>query len=363
MTIRAAAALLREIGAPLELVDIEVDDPAPHEVLVRVKASGLCHSDLHFIDGTYRHALPTVLGHEAAGIVEAVGSEVDYVTVGDHVVSSLAPFCGSCDFCLSGRPNLCEAKGLTRPADVSPRLSLGGQPLAQYLNLSAFSEAMLVHEHALVRIDKSVPIGRAGLLGCAVVTGVGAVLNTAKVKVGDAVAVIGCGGVGLNCIQGAGLAGASVIIAVDQVERKLDLARRFGATDVVNASDGDVIDSVRRISRGGVDHAFEAIGLTETAEQSIAMLRRGGTSTLIGMIKPGVTIGVPSRVILNEMKVQGSFFGSTRFRIDVPHYLDLYLQGRLMLDELVSEEISLAEVNEGFAAMRAGEVARAIIRL
>ena len=357
----ATAALLRSAGAPLELAEITVDLPRSKEVLVRTSACGLCHSDLHFVDGSYRHALPVVLGHEAAGVVEAVGPDVDYVAVGDHVVTCLAAFCGACEYCLTGRQSLCEAHGLSRDAGAHPRLSVGGETVNQFVNVSGFSELMLVHEHALVKIRPDVALDRAALLGCAVVTGLGAVFNSAKVEVGQSVAVVGCGGVGLNCIQGAYLAGASRIVAVDLSSRALELAGSLGATDLVDAGDTDSAKVVRELTGGGVDHAFEAIGMKQTAEMAFAMLRRGGTATLIGMQRPGTTLSVPGRFVLGEMRVQGSFMGSTRFRVDIPRYLELYCAGRLKLDEIVTSTIALAEVNTGLAGLRDGTLARTVI--
>ena len=236
-----------------------------------------------------------------------------------------------------------------------------GSPMFQFFDLSSFAEQMLVHEHALVKIDKEMPLDRAALIGCGVTTGLGAVFNTAKVEPGSTVAVIGAGGIGLNCIQGAAIAGARRVIAVDMVREKLDLAKHFGATDVVDASERDAIAEVKEISGGGVHYSFEAIGLKATAEDAFAMLRRGGTATVIGMVPLGQSVEIPGFELLMEKRLQGSNMGSNRFRVDMPRYVDLYLQGRLKLDELVSQRIRLDEVNEGFEAMKAGSVARSVI--
>jgi len=356
------AAVLREIPGKLEIDDVQIDEPGAHEVLVRTAAAGLCHSDLHFIEGKYPWMTPAVLGHESAGVVEAVGEQVNYVQPGDHVITCLSVYCGNCENCLTGRPYLCESKAETqRPPDTTPRLHQHGTRMWQFFDLSSFAEQMLVHEHALVKIDKEMPLDRAALIGCGVTTGLGAVFNTAKVEPGSTVAVIGAGGVGLNCIQGAAIAGARRVIAVDMVDEKLKLAKQFGATDVVNAKEGDAIAQVKDVSGGGVHHSFEAIGLKATAEDAFAMLRRGGTATVIGMVPLGQSLEIPGFELLMEKRLQGSNMGSNRFRVDVPRYIDLYLQGRLKLDELVSQRITLDDVNEGFEAMTAGSVARSVI--
>jgi S-(hydroxymethyl)glutathione dehydrogenase/alcohol dehydrogenase len=355
------AALLRQSPGWLDLADIEVDKPGPHEVLIHTAAAGLCHSDLHFIEGKYPARTPIVVGHESAGVVEAVGSEVSYVQPGDHIVTCLSVFCGQCDYCLSGRPNLCQSPETRRDPEAPPRLSEHGAALGQLGNLGSFAEEMLVHEHAVVKIRPDMPLDRAALIGCGVTTGLGAVFRTADVEPGASVAVIGCGGIGLNCLQGALLAGAVRIIAVDVLDAKLDLARRFGATDTVNASSGDPVEAVLEMTSGGVEYAFEAIGLKLAAEQAFNMLRRGGTATVIGMIPPGHNLELAGNAFLSEKRIQGSSMGSNRFRVDMPRYVELYLQGRLKLDELVSARIGLDQVNDGFRAMQRGDVARSVI--
>jgi S-(hydroxymethyl)glutathione dehydrogenase / alcohol dehydrogenase len=355
------AAVLPQIPSMLEVAEIQVDRPGRREVLVRTVAAGLCHSDLHFMEGKYSHDTPTVPGHEAAGVVEAVGDDVTHVQPGDHVIGCLSIFCGHCEYCLSGRPVLCERQGLARGDDEPARLSRDGVPIHQFLRLSAFAEMMLVHENTLVKIREEMPLDRAALIGCAVTTGLGAVFNTAKVPPGSTVAVIGCGGVGLNSVQGAVIAGAGRVIAIDTNPWKLELARTFGATDLIDARAGDPVAQVQELTGGGVEFAFEAIGLKTTAEQSFAMLRKGGTATIIGMIPEGERIELPGSEFLDEKKIQGSNMGSNRFRVDMPRYVDLYLSGRLKLDELVSARIGLDQINDGFDAMRRGEVARSVI--
>lgn len=356
------AAVLNSCPGDLEIEEVSIDKPGPREVLITTAAAGLCHSDLHFLEAKYPAQVPVVMGHESAGVVEAVGDQVTYVKPGDHVITCLSVFCGHCEECLTGRMSLCQNPE-TRRAPGSPnRLSKpDGGKMNQFLNLSSFAEQMLVHEHAIVKINPEMPLDRACLLGCGATTGLGAVQNTAKVEPGSTVAVIGCGGIGLNAIQGAYLAGASRIIAVDMLDGKLELARQFGATDTVNASDGTAVQQVMELTGGGVHYSFEAIGLKVAAEQAFNMLRRGGTATVIGMIPIGEMVELPGVAFLGEKKIQGSAMGSNRFRVDMPRYVDLYLQGRLKLDELVSARIKLEEINDGFAEMKKGEIARSVI--
>jgi S-(hydroxymethyl)glutathione dehydrogenase/alcohol dehydrogenase len=355
------AAVLNSCPGDLEIEEVGIDKPGPREVLINTAAAGLCHSDLHFLDGKYPARTPVVLGHESAGIVEAVGSDVSYVKPGDHVITCLSVFCGHCEYCLSGRMSLCQSPEVQRAPGAPGRLNRDGGPMNQFLNLSSFAEQMLVHEHAIVKIRDDMPLDRAALLGCGATTGLGAVFNTARIEVGSTVAVIGCGGIGLNCVQGAALAGASRVIAVDMLPMKLDLAKEFGATDTVDASGGDAVQQVQELTGGGVDYSFEAIGLKVAAEQAFAMLRRGGTATVIGMIPIGQSVEIPGFAFLSEKKIQGSSMGSNRFRIDMPRYVEFYMNGKLKLDELVSARIKLDEVNDGFAQMKKGEVARSVI--
>jgi S-(hydroxymethyl)glutathione dehydrogenase/alcohol dehydrogenase len=283
------------------------------------------------------------------------------VKPGDHVITCLSVFCGHCDYCLSGRPNLCRAPELSRGEGEAARLSLNGTPMMHFLHCSSFAEQMLVHENAVVKVRDDMPLDRAALIGCGVTTGLGAVFRTARVEPGSTVAVIGCGGIGLNCVQGAAIAGAGRIIAIDLNEMKLKLAEQFGATDLVDASAADPVAQVLEMTGGGVENAFEAIGLKIAAEQAFAMLRPGGTATVIGMIPLGSNVELPGVEFLSEKRIQGSTMGSNRFRIDMPRYVDMYLDGRLKLDELVSARIGLDDINDGFEAMKRGEVARSVI--
>ena len=355
------AAVLREVNQPLEIEDVQLGNPGPREVLVRTAAAGVCHSDLHFQNGSYPYFLPTVLGHESAGVVEAVGSNVTYVQPGDHVITCLSAFCGHCEFCLTGHMSLCQEPELQRGVDEPPRLSTHGESIAQFLNLSSFAEYMLLHEHAIAKIRKDMPLDRAALIGCGVTTGVGAVIHTAAVEPGTTVAVIGCGGVGLSCVNGAAIAGASRIIAVDTTPSKLDLARKFGATDTVDASADDPVGAVRELSGGGVHYSFEAIGLKSTTEQAWKMIRNGGTATVIGMIPVGTMVEIHGPEFLREKKLQGSNMGSNRFRVDMPRFVDFYLAGRLHLDDMISSRIRLEDVNDALAQLETGEVARNVI--
>ena len=355
------AAVFREVNAPMQVEDIDIAAPGPREVLVRTAAAGVCHSDLHFFNGTYPSQTPMVLGHESAGVVEAVGDDVHYVEPGDHVIACLSVFCGHCEHCLTGRMNLCQEPETKRKPSDAPRLSQAGATMEQFLNLGAFAELMLVHEHALAKIRRDMPLDRAALIGCGVTTGVGAVIHTAKVRPGETVAVIGCGGIGLSCVNGAAIAGAGRIIAVDALASKLELARKFGATDLINAKEQDPVGAVKELTGQGVHHAFEAIGLKATAEQAFQMLMNGGTATIIGMIPPGEMVAMHGPEFLFEKKIQGSFMGSNRFRVDMPRFVDFYMQGKLHLDDMVSHRIKLADVNDALQALETGEVARSVI--
>ena len=356
------AAVLFEVNKPLQIEDVSVPNPGPREVLIRTRVAGLCHSDLHFMEGLYPHPLPAVLGHESAGVVEKVGSDVTYVKPGDHVVTCLSVFCGTCDYCATGRTVLCTDTTVKMLPGTSNRLQWGKpEKLHQFLNLSSFAEQMLVHENGCVAVRKDMPLDRAALIGCAVMTGYGAVTHTSNVRPGDTVAVIGCGGIGLSVVNGALLAGAGRIIAIDRLASKLDLARVFGATDVVDASQVDAVAAVQELTGGGVHHSFEAIGLKATTEQAWKMLRRGGTANVIGMIPPGVKIEIHGPDFLSERRIQGSLMGSNRFPVDMPRLVDFYLSGRLPLDRMISQRIALSQINEALVELKRGELARSVV--
>ena len=357
------AAIFHAVNEPLTIEDVEVDKPMAHEVLMRTVASGVCHSDLHFVEGLYPHPTPTILGHEAAGIVEEVGEQVSYLQPGDHVIACLSVFCGFCEECMSGKPFLCNKQAVVRKRTDPPKFTMQGSPVYQALNLSTYAEKMLVHENALVKIPDDMPLDRAALIGCGVTTGVGAVLNTARIEAGSTVAVFGTGGVGLAAIQGARIGGARMIIAIDVMEHKLARAKEMGATHIVDASSHDPVTAIRDMTGGGVDYSFECIGLKKTAEQAFDCIRAGGTATVVGMIPFGQKIELDGFQFLREKKIQGSSMGSNRFRIDMPRYIDFYRQGRLNLDDMITRRGKLEDINDAFRAMKAGEVARTVLVL
>jgi S-(hydroxymethyl)glutathione dehydrogenase/alcohol dehydrogenase len=356
------AAIFRALKAPLTIEEVDIDQPAPREVLVRTVASGVCHSDLHVLHGTLPARTPAILGHEPAGIIEAVGSEVTTVKPGDHVIACTSIYCGNCTQCLLGRPHLCTGRAdCLRPRGAQPRLSQKGAPITQFADLGSFAEKMLLHERAVLKIGDDIPLDRAALLGCAVTTGVGAALNTAQVAPGSRVAVFGAGGVGISVIQGARIAGARQIIAVDIRDSKLATARHFGATDAINGTAGDTVREIKRLSSGGVDYSFDAIGNPRVLEQCIYCLAPRGLATLVGAIPPGQKVEFEPGHLFVEKRIQGSYMGSNRFPLDMPKYLDLYRQGRLNLDDMISKRSPLEGINEAFRAMEAGEVTRTVL--
>ena len=368
MTTSIRAAVFREALQPLTIEAVDLDEPRGYELLVRTVATGVCHSDLHYVDGENTLGPPltdapsTVLGHEGAGIVEAVGERVTYVKPGDHVVTCPSAFCGTCEQCLSGHPARCETPMRTREAGLPPRITQGGRGVGQFAGLATYAEKMLVHENAVVKIDDEMPLDRAALLGCGVLTGVGAALNTAQVRPASTVAVIGCGGVGLSVVQGARIAGARQIIAVDTFDSKLEMAKGVGATHVVNASNDDPVEAVRSLTGDrGVDYSFEAVGFTKLVRQCVEMLGPGGTATIVGVMPTGAVHELPHAALQPEKRLQTCTMGSNRFRFDIPHYIALYRGGQLKLDEMVSITRPLDDINEAFRAMKAGEVARNVL--
>jgi len=356
------AAVMRANNAPLEIEEVEIDNPGPGEVLLKTAASGICHSDLHVIEGGLPMPPPCILGHEPAGVVEAVGEGVTDFTEGDHVIGCITSWCGVCKFCTGGRPYLCPTQFSGRPFEAPPRITQGDDTIMQFANLSSFAEKMLCPERSLVKIRDDMPLDRASLIGCGVTTGLGAALNTVNIPAGASVVIIGCGGVGLAALQGARITGAGKIIAVDAQSWKFDIATKLGATDCVDASAGDPVAAVHELTGGGADFVFECIGLVPTVQQAIAMTGRGGTAVLVGVVP--VTEMVPisaSDLTLQEKNVTGSYMGSNRFRFDMPKYIDFYLDGRLHLDEMISSRIKLEEVNDALDLMRKGEAARQVI--
>lgn len=356
------ALVLNALGRGFDFEDVDIAAPVGHEVLVDVQASGLCHTDLLF--ATHDIApTPSVLGHEVAGIVAEVGPDVAQISVGDHVVGSLAQSCGACARCLSGRPFQCQhpESTLRRPNDA-PRLSRNGLGLFQGFGLGGFAERALIHENQLAVVPKEIPFAQAALLGCGVVTGAGSVLNTANVSAGESVVIFGAGGVGLNAVSGARIAGASRIVVIDIQEKRLVAARRFGATDVIDSAKSKPVEAVRDLLPGGADHVFDFVGLKLVAEQGLAMLGTGGGLYLVGVAKPEVDITVNIfDAIGGQKRVLGVNFGSTNAKRDIPMYAELYLQGRMNLDDLVSRKISLRDVNDGYAALKDGSLNRVVV--
>jgi S-(hydroxymethyl)glutathione dehydrogenase/alcohol dehydrogenase len=322
----------------------------------------VCHSDLHLIERSQLSSAPIVPGHEPSGVVEQVGSDVSYAKPGDRVIACLSVFCGICEFCTSGRSNLCGGRMFDRQKGDPPRLSRNGKPVAQMAQLASFAEKMLVPENALVKVRDDMPLDRAALIGCGVTTGLGAALYRARVEAGSTCAVVGCGGVGLSIIQGCRIAGANRIIAVDTQDWKLELAKSVGATDGVSASSGDAAARVRELTGGGVDYAFEAIGLNATVRQAYDMTKRGGTTVMVGVVTSGEDIRLPGfDVVLSEKRILGSLMGSYPFRVAMPRYIDFYLSGQLLLDEIISARRSLEDINLCFDEMRRGAAARSVI--
>ena len=364
-----SAAVLNGVGQPFIVrSDVEVEAPRAGEIRIKVAACGVCRSDLSMQDGTTPVPMPVVLGHEASAVVQEVGAGVTDLAPGDHVVVSWVPQCGDCYFCRRGQPHLCQAADAVLLAggllDGSPRLRLDGAPLFQMCGAGTYAEETVIAACAAVKIADDVPLDIAALLGCSVLSGVGAALNTATITPGDAVAVVGCGGVGLNVIQGARIAGAEVIVAVDVHQSKLDTARAFGATHTVDASRSDPSNAVRDLTgQRGADVAFEVLGRQRTIEQTVEMTRRGGQAILVGIPPLDVMLTLPAflGLVLQERTVKGCWYGSADIHRDVPRFLDLYRNGQLRLDELVSRRIGLDGINDAMAAMNAGEVARSVI--
>jgi S-(hydroxymethyl)glutathione dehydrogenase/alcohol dehydrogenase len=360
------ASVLFGEGQECRVEEVELLEPRRSEVLVRVAAAGICHSDLHVIDGVIKKPFPVILGHEGAGVIEAVGEGVTLVKPGDRVILSWTPDCGRCPFCTTGRPNLCDNRApfaAGTMADGTVRVLLDGQPVYNYAGVSSYAEYAVVPESGAIPITADVPLSVAALVGCAVTTGVCAVTNTAGVEPGSSVAIFGCGGVGLNAVQGAALVNALPIIAIDVFPSKLELARQFGATHTINAREEDPVATIMRLTAGrGADYAVEAIGNPAVMNQAFRSLRKHGTAVAIGIGGPDAEIRIPTQwLVYGERRLVGSFYGSARPRVDFDRMLRLYQAGRLKLDELITRRIGLDGVNEAFAAMRAGEVARSVI--
>jgi S-(hydroxymethyl)glutathione dehydrogenase/alcohol dehydrogenase len=361
------AALVTAPQQPIRVETLDLDPPRAGEVLVQIKACGVCHSDYHLLTGATKHPLPVVPGHEGAGIVEAVGNGVTQFQPGDHVVLNWAPACGRCFYCLRGRPNLCGT--FVGPIwggvmlDGTPRLSWNGEAVYHFSALAAFAEYAVVPQETCVVVRSDVLLSVAALVGCAVTTGVGAVLYTAQVQPGDRVAVFGCGGVGLSVMMGAQLAGAQQIIAVDRIPHKLELAKQFGATDVIDASSVDAIEMVRHMTAArGADVTFEAVGLPQLQTDCVEATRPGGKAVLVGLSAMDSTTPLSgAKIVRQEKTVIGSYYGTAHTARDFPLLLELYTAGKLHLERLISRTYRLAEINTAFDAMLNGEVARGVV--
>ena len=359
------AAVLERIGEPLEIRDLEIGEPRAGEVLLRIAASGICHSDYSAAHGVFPSPLPAVLGHEAAGVVEAVGPGVETPRIGDHVIAVLTPSCGRCPMCGEAKPQLCMETAKTMrdfvQLDGTTRLRSDGRDVYQMCAIGSFAERAIVPAGAAIPIPDRFPLEKVCLIGCGVTTGLGAALNTAQVRPETSACVVGCGGVGLSILQGARIAGATTLIAVEPNAEKRDLAVSLGATHCVDPSQEDPVRTVRRISGGGVHYAFEALGLQETIEQAWSMVRPTGDVIVVGVAQRGSAARIRADYFLQEKRITGSAYGSAAPHRDVPRFLELYEKGELQLDPLISGQIDLADVNDAFDAMGRGEGVRSII--
>jgi Zn-dependent alcohol dehydrogenase len=359
------ASVLFEQRKPLSVEEVELESPRAGEVRVRMVASGVCHSCLHAADGSWKGVpVPIVLGDEGAGVVEQVGPGVDSLVAGDGVILSWAPTCGRCHYCVIGRPNLCERRQSGRGVlpDGTTRMALAGRPVYHYGHVATYASQTVVHESCAIRIDKNMPLDRAALIGCSVMTGVGAVINTAAVPPGASMAVFGAGGVGLNVVQGGALVAAHPIIAVDVKTAKLEHAQALGASHAIDATREDPVAAIRRLTRLGADYTFVAVGDTRAVSQALEALAPGGTCVLIGVPETGATVPLDVRpVVTAERMIRGCSYGSARTREDLPRLVGLYLAGKLKVDQLITRRYGLDEANEAFRALAAGELARGLI--
>jgi alcohol dehydrogenase len=368
------AAVLNKMGAeapyaksrPLTIETLDLDPPGRTEVLVRIAAAGLCHSDLSVINGDRPRPMPMALGHESAGVVEEVGADVTDLKPGDHVVMVFMPSCGHCMPCAEGRPALCEpgaaANGAGTLLSGERRLHCDGVTVNHHLGVSGFADHAVVSRHSVIKIDPELPLVEAALFGCAVLTGVGAVVNTANLQLGQTAAVIGLGGVGLSSVLGAVAAGARQIIAIDLSDDKLGLARQIGATDTVNAKDPDAAEQVRALSNGGVDVAIEMAGSARAMELAYKITRRGGITVTAGLPPPTATLALPLvNLVAEERTVKGSYIGTCVPTRDIPRYIGLYQRGRLPVDRLMSGRLKLEDINEGFDRLHEGKAVRQVI--
>ncbi len=351
---------------PLTIAELDLDAPGPGEVLIAVRAAGLCHSDLSVIDGHRPRPLPMALGHEAAGVVEALGAGVDDLAIGDHVITTFVPSCRRCEPCVGGRPALCEPGAASNTDGTllggTQRLHRSGRDIHHHLGVSAFADHAVVSRRSLVRIDRDLPFDEAAVFGCAVLTGVGAVVNTAQLRAGSRTAIVGLGGVGLAALLGARAQGASVLIAIDLSPAKLALARELGATHTLEAADPDVVAKARGLTRGGVDAAFEMAGSVQALDLAYRITRRGGTTVTAGLSSPQAMFSVPHvGIVAEERTIKGSYLGGADPARDIPRYIEWYRAGRLPVDRLISHRLALDEINAGFDRLASGEAVRQVV--
>ena len=366
MTQQARAVVCREIGKSVVVETVTVDPPRRGEVMIKLAACGVCHSDLSATNGTLPLPTPLVLGHEGAGVIVAVGEGVTGLAVGDHVLSSFVSMCGKCRYCQTGRPQLCDeaAKAAYTLPDGSNRFrDAAGQPLNIFSGCGVMAEYATLHTDNVVKIDPGMPLDKAALIGCGVMTGVGAATNTARVEPGSVAVVFGCGGVGLNAIQGCAISGASMILAIDTADAKLEMARQFGATHTMNAkAEENIVKAVKKLTGGGADYAFECVGIGEIAAQAYGVLRKGGKAVVVGVAAPKDTTVVKTATLTFEEKtLTGSYYGSARPQQDFPRLIQLYRSKRLKLDELITRTYTIEEAPQAFADLEAGRNARGVI--
>jgi S-(hydroxymethyl)glutathione dehydrogenase / alcohol dehydrogenase len=364
---KAKAAILFEAGKRLDIREVDVENPRAGEVLIKMAAAGICHSDLHVMTGHLVAPLPAILGHEGSGVVAGVGPGVTSVKPGDHVIPLWRLSCGVCEYCSEGRPAVC-AEGLQirmtgRLLDGTTRFKLGGEEIKHFAGVSSFSEYSVVPEKAVLKIPEDFPLDKAALLGCGVITGVGAAFNAARVKPGSSVAVIGCGGVGINVIQGAAIAGAEKIIAVDLLPKKLEFAKQFGATHTVNSKETNAVEAIRALTGGkGVDYAFEVIGLPATIRQAYDSLKKRGVAIIVGVTPMTAEVSIPiMSMVFEERTLTGSIYGSARPLIDIPMLINLYKAGKLKLDELLTRRYPFSQINEAYEGLERGEGIRSVV--
>lgn len=355
------ASIVEQIGGKFKTVEVEIAAPLGREVLIKVKASGLCHSDVHVRDKGLGYSFPALLGHEVAGIVEEIGDDVTDFKIGDHVVGSLIQYCGHCENCVAGKTINCKNPHETlRKPDQPTRLSLKDtlMPLSQGYGLGGFAEKALIHQNQLAKIPDEMPFDKACIIGCSTLTGAGSAINTSGIRPGDTVAVIGTGGVGLNAISGAKIAGASTIIAIDVNDEKLEFSKRFGATHTINSTKENVVEKAKQITHGGVTAAFDVVGLAKTSEDALKMAQKGGSAFVIGLSKPETMIPVNTLedMIMGGKRLQGVYMGSSNLKRDIPMYVDFYLQGRMNLNDLVYQKISIDDIEEAYQKLNEGKV-------